>query len=309
MLDYWANRLNRPPSMLYTNGDWNVQNMKTLLSLMFETGYNLILERGIAKVACAERYNRLSRILENYTPWFQNSHCMPTQTFITGYEERKRKEQIDESSFSGMYTKFISNTPSGNPVKARKPDFQLKRPDAAAIDSLLLMPPALVGPPARANANVPPEDMEQDEADKEQQAAAAIQEQLQKQQQQAAAAMQEQAAREYEIKRSIEKAVLDNVTATTRYWNANNMDVTQARDWITKQAAALPTSSRHELAFEVYSLQRGNNSVGVGMSDTELVAVLQNAFETHWQSSDVDDVAWRKSEYEALHSEHATSHV
>ena len=167
MKTYWEESDNRIPGMM--DGEWNIQNMKILMLNMLSTAYNLLLEKGVCKVACGQRYMYLSHIFTNYPKWFQNSKCLPDDQFLTNYKISLIEEQVDAQSFAGMYTKYINqNATSGVPEDNARPS--IDRPSAEEINGYIKMPQAVLPAyqaPTADNSNaisVEPQTLEQQKA-------------------------------------------------------------------------------------------------------------------------------------------------
>lgn len=176
MLEYWKTATNRLDGMI--DGQWSLPNMKLLMLNMISTAYNLILEKGVCKVASGPRYYYLSHIFTNYPQWFQASKCLPDADFLKTYEDNLRKEQLDEQSFSGMWTKYVNTNPnSTQPQNNAKP--RITRPDEDQINRLILMPApeaanGYPGPPSAPKADVNDMALDPQASQKEMQTKAAI---------------------------------------------------------------------------------------------------------------------------------------
>jgi hypothetical protein len=144
MLDYWKSPLKREfrPNYMTTDADvqWNAESVKWLMMRMFATAYELILERGVCKVACKERTNRLSYILTNYRPWFVKSKCMADDVYVTEYEKRLKQEAPNLESFDGMMAQYTNPGSKGFQDDGidDPPDFH--DPDPADIMAKALVP-------------------------------------------------------------------------------------------------------------------------------------------------------------------------
>jgi L-lysine 2,3-aminomutase len=107
MVTYWKKHPDkRIPGMV--DETWDMHNVKILILAMLSTAYNLILEKGVCKVACWPRYCYLSHIFTNYPKWFQDSKCSPDADFLKEYKQSLIQEEVDEQSFSGMWTKYVN---------------------------------------------------------------------------------------------------------------------------------------------------------------------------------------------------------
>ncbi len=116
MIKYWKTPANWLDGM--TDGNWDVYNMRLLILNMLSTAYNLILERGVSKVACRPRYMYLSHLFTNFPHWFQKTKCLPNIPIIT----RPAAADIDS------HIKMSTPQPNGYPRQAVT--------TAAAVDPL-----------------------------------------------------------------------------------------------------------------------------------------------------------------------------
>jgi hypothetical protein len=138
MVDYWntsGKESFRPRTMTYPiDSKWTTENIKTLMVLMFSTGYELIFQRGACKVACKERTIRLSYLMTNYRHWFVSTKCMADDVFVKDFEAKKKSEAPNFASFDGMMAQY-TNTSGGSryqPTNFLSPP-QFEEPDAKVI--------------------------------------------------------------------------------------------------------------------------------------------------------------------------------
>jgi FtsZ-interacting cell division protein ZipA len=164
----------------------------------------------------------LSHLFTNFPQWFRKSNCLPDADFVKQYESDLRQEQVDDQSFSGMWTRYINATANaGQPQNNAKPT--ITRPEAAQIDSLLTMPqPQANGAAPATTAKVQNVDPVE-EARKKQELHASI-------------------------KRSIRGAVKQLISA----WMTNNVSLVDAEKEYQNKNLTHMEKSRTKIAYDVY---------------------------------------------------------